>query len=69
MPVTATAATGYTFANWTENGSVVSTNASYTFSVNAYRTLVAHFTQNTYTVTVAANPTNGGTVSGGGTFT
>ena len=67
--VTATPAAGYTFTNWTENGSVVSTNASYTFTVNANRTLVAHFTQNTYTVTVAANPTNGGTVSGGGTFT
>ncbi len=67
--VTATAASGYTFTNWTENGNVVSTNASYTFTVNANRTLVAHFTQNTYTVIVAANPTNGGTVTGGGTFT
>ena len=67
--VTATAAAGYTFTNWTENGTVVSTNASYSFTVNTNRTLVAHFTQNTYTVTVAANPTNGGTVTGGGTFT
>ena len=67
--VSATAATGFTFANWTENGTVVSTNAQYTFTVNANRTLVAHFTANTYTVTVSANPTAGGTVSGGGTFT
>ena len=67
--VNATAATGYTFTNWTENGNVVSTNASYTFSVTANRTLVAHFTANTYTVSVSANPSNGGTVSGGGTFT
>ena len=67
--VNATAATGFTFANWTENGTVVSTNAQYTFTVNANRTLVAHFTANTYTVTVSANPTAGGTVSGGGTFT
>ena len=67
--VNATAATGYTFTNWTENGSVVSTNPNYTFTVNANHTLVAHFTQNTYTVTVAANPTNGGNVTGGGTFT
>ena len=66
--VMATAATGYTFTNWTENGNVVSTNPNYTFTVNSNRTLVAHFTQNTYTVTVAANPTNGGTVTGGGTF-
>ena len=67
--VNATAATGYTFTNWTENGNVVSTNASYTFSVTANRTLVAHFTQNSYNVTVSANPTNGGTVTGGGTYT
>ena len=66
--VSATAATGYTFANWTENGSVVSTNASYTFNVTGSRTLVANFTINSYTITVSANPTNGGTVTGGGTF-
>jgi hypothetical protein len=67
--VTATAATGYSFTNWTENGNVVSTNANYTFTVNANRTLVAHFTANTYTVNVSANPAAGGTVTGGGTFT
>ena len=31
--LTATANPGYTFTNWTENGNVVSTNASYTFNV------------------------------------
>ncbi len=67
--VNATANTGYTFSNWTENGSVVSTSASYTFNVESNRTLVAHFTENTYTVTVSANPSNGGTATGGGTFT
>ena len=68
--VTATPASGYTFTNWTENGNVVSTNASYTFTVNANRTLVANFTAipQTYTVSVSANPTNGGTVTGGGTY-
>ena len=34
---------GYTFTNWTENGTVVSTDATYTFSVTADRTLTAHF--------------------------
>ena len=68
--VTATAATGYTFTNWTESGNVVSTNASYTFTVNANRNLVANFTYvpPTYTITVSANPTQGGTVDGGGTY-
>ena len=67
--VTATANTAYTFSNWTENGNVVSSNANYTFTVNSNRTLVANFTENTYTITVSANPSNGGTATGGGTFT
>ena len=68
--VTAIAATGYEFTNWTENGNVVSTNTSYTFNVSANRNLVANFSvlpQN-YTVTVSANPTDGGTVTGGGEY-
>ncbi len=69
--VTATANTNYSFTNWTENGSVVSTNASYTFTVNGNRNLVANFTYvpPTYTVNVSANPNNGGMVTGGGSYT
>ena len=67
--VSATANTGYTFTNWTENGNVVSSNASYTFNVEGNRNLVANFTLNNYTVTVSSNPSNGGSVTGGGTFT
>ena len=44
--VTATAISGYTFTCWMENGDVVSTEASYTFTVNSNRTLVANFTAN-----------------------
>ena len=68
--VTATPNTGYNFVNWTENGTAVSSNASYTFIVTSNRDLVANFSreQPSYTVTATANPTNGGTVSGGGTF-
>ena len=66
--VVATANSGYTFINWTENGNVVSTNASYQFTVTGNRTLVAHFSAQAYTITVSADPTTGGTVSGGGTF-
>jgi sugar lactone lactonase YvrE len=68
--VTATASTGYTFTNWTENGSMVSSSPSYSFTLNSNVNLVAHFTVNpvTYTVTVSASPGAGGTVSGGGTF-
>ncbi len=41
--LTATANIGYSFVNWTENGDVVSTNASYSFTVAGNRSLVANF--------------------------
>ena len=66
--VSATPATGYTFTNWTENGTAVSTSASYTFTVTGNRTLVANFTLQQFTITATANPSNGGTVTGGGTY-
>lgn len=64
----ATANTGYTFEKWTENGTQVSTNATYTFTVSGSRSLVAHFKVNSYTITVSANPPAGGVATGGGTF-
>lgn len=66
--VSAAANPGFTFTNWTENGNVVSTQANYTFTVNSNRTLVANFQTQTYTITTSANPNNGGTVTGGGTY-
>ena len=69
--LTATPATGYTFTNWKKGSTVVSTNATYTFTVSS--TTAGEYTATftaipQYTITVSANPTNGGTVSGGGTF-
>ena len=61
--INAIANNGYAFLHWTENGNVVSANATFSFEVHGNRTLVANFTQQapqTYTVTVSANPTNGG---------
>jgi hypothetical protein len=66
--VTATANSGYVFTNWTENGSVVSSSASYNFTLNGNRNLVANFNQIMYTIAVSASPSIGGTVGGGGTF-
>jgi hypothetical protein len=69
VTVTATANAGYTFANWTENGSVVSTNANYQFTISGNRTLVANFTAAiSYTVALSSNPAAGGTTTGAGTF-
>ena len=44
-PVTlmAIANPGYSFANWSENGAILSTSSSYTFSLNANRALLASF--------------------------
>ena len=69
VAVTATPNTGYTFVNWTEGGTAVSTTASYPFIASANRALVAHFTPNTYTVTTSSSPTTGGTTTGGGAYT
>ena len=41
--VTATANNGYVFTHWTENGNMVSTDATYTFTENGNRHLVANF--------------------------
>ena len=43
ITVRAAANTNYTFVNWTENGTVVSTDLNYTFTVTADRDLVANF--------------------------
>ncbi|MFA6165879.1 MAG: fibronectin type III domain-containing protein, partial [Gemmatimonadaceae bacterium] len=66
--VTATPASGYTFVNWTENGTPVSTNASYQFTLTASRNLVANFSQTgvTYSINTSSNPSNGGTTTGSG---
>ena len=58
----------YDFVNWTEGGNVVSTTPTYSFMVNGNRTLVAHFESQVYTISVSANPSDGGTVYGGGDY-
>ena len=68
--VMATPNAGYYFVNWTENGNAVSATESYSFTVTADRDLVANFSQQmpSFSITATANPTDGGTVTGGGTF-
>ncbi|HXI85500.1 MAG TPA: fibronectin type III domain-containing protein, partial [Verrucomicrobiae bacterium] len=59
----ATVNAGYSFVNWTQNGTTVSTSPSYSFQLNGNVTLVANFTA-IYTITGTASPSNGGTISG-----
>ncbi|MBN1991056.1 MAG: InlB B-repeat-containing protein, partial [Bacteroidales bacterium] len=66
--LTATANTGYSFVNWTEDGAEVSTNATYTFTAESDRTLVANFSLNSYTISASVSPENSGTVSGAGEY-
>ena len=70
VTLTATPKLGFAFVNWTENGNIVSTSPSYSFTANGDRTLVANFsmTATVYTITVSGTPANQGSVSGGGSY-
>ena len=60
---------GSEFVNWTENNLIISTNPSYTFTVNSNRQITANFKISNYVVNVYASPQNAGNVSGGGNYT
>lgn len=62
----ATANTGYHFVNWTENGTEVSTDSTYTFTVTSERTLTANFTLISYDISLSSD--GNGTVEGEGTY-
>lgn len=70
ITVTANPADGYTFAEWRENGVMVSTSKSYTFTVNSDRTLTAVFAAviPVYDVSVTIDPLGGGNVTGAGKY-
>jgi hypothetical protein len=74
VTITAAANEGYSFVNWTEDGEEVSTSESYTFTVNANRTLVANFEENTsarlhesINISLYPNPANGQVTIAGAT--
>ncbi len=64
--VSAVPAASFVFVNWTQGGTIVSTNANYTFTVSGPTDLVANFAPNVYTITAVASPPDGGTISGTG---
>ena len=69
--LTATAKSGYTFSCWKKGSSQVSTSSTYTFTVTGNASYTAVFVKASttkYTITASANPSNGGTVTGGGSY-
>ena len=68
VTVTATPATGYHFVNWTENGTEVSTEATFTFNATVDRNLIAIFAKNEDpTPTPTPDPTPSGPSTGDST--
>jgi hypothetical protein len=67
ITLTATPNDGYAFCYWAENGTTVSTDASYTFTVTADRDLVARFSL-PINVSVTNNIAEGGTTTGDGVY-
>ena len=63
--ITASPNPGYVFVGW--EGSLSSTSSHFTFSVTSDMSFTAHF-RRLFTVTVNANPSTGGNVSGSGIF-
>jgi hypothetical protein len=68
VTLVATSSTNFVFANWQENGLIVSTTTNYSFTTTATnRNLVANFTPK-FTVSTAASVGAGGTTTGGGLY-
>lgn len=69
VTIAASPKAGFRFLEWIENGSQVSTDASYTFTVNGNRKLTAVFEPvPSPTFHIELSATQGGTVSGGGDY-
>lgn len=69
VTIKATPYSGYSFVRWEENGSYVSSNSSYSFTISSSRSFIAVFQKVTYSVSLSASPSNAGTLSGAGNYT
>ncbi len=58
---------GWSFVNWTQNGTQVSTATNFQFNVTGNRVLIGHFAPGNR-IDISAEPANGGTVTGGGVW-
>ena len=69
VTLNAEASTGYHFVNWTLEGVEVGTATTYEFEVTGTANYVANFALDTFVITAIADPEEGGTVTGAGTYT
>ncbi len=70
VTVTATALPGYRFQNWTDNNAIVSTDATYAFTIDVNHSLVANFVLDLpqWNVATSSVPVAGGTTTGDSTY-
>ena len=68
VSVTAVPDEGYSFINWTVDGEVVSTNATYTFVVSESVNIVANFAK-AVSISATVNIDGAGAISGAGVYT
>ena len=71
ITVSAMPNTGFEFVNWinSENGMLISLLSDYSFTIEENVNLTANFKpEGTFFVTIEVNPTNSGTVTGGGYY-
>lgn len=68
VTITATANLGYTFAGWYRNGTFVSSNSSYTFSVTQSAAFTAQFNGNKVNIRATVSPSGAGEVTGTGAY-
>jgi hypothetical protein len=69
VTVKATPNTGCTFLHWLDRGVVVSTDLTYQFTATTHRDLYAIFRGDSVAIATESNPAEGGSTSGGGTYT
>ncbi len=70
VSISASPNTGYHFIRWTDaEGEEITTNASFTYTMPATDvSFTAHFGLNSYEITASADPDEGGTINGEGTY-
>lgn len=68
VSVSANSNRGWKFDSWSENENVVSIDSIYSFVLFQNRSLVGNFSKNKYSLSIATNPVQAGTLTGSGVY-